>query len=97
MIKNIVLDMGNVLLEYNPRVPLEAFVEKEPDRALIEKELFGGPEWVQRDLGNITIEEMYESVRTRIPVHLHASLRRCITLSANGVPTSGSVWDTPVI
>lgn len=77
MIRNIVLDMGNVLLDYNPRVPLEAFVEKEPDRALIEKELFGGPEWVQRDLGNITIEEMYESVRTRIPVHLHASLRRC--------------------
>ena len=33
--------------------------------------------WKRHPVTGKTIEEMYESVRTRIPVHLHASLRRC--------------------
>lgn len=43
MIKNIVLDMGNVLLNYDPNVCLQAYVEDEKDRDLIRKELFQGP------------------------------------------------------
>ena len=45
MIKNIVLDMGNVLLTYDPEVCLNHFLENEEDRAVIRKELFEGPEW----------------------------------------------------
>ena len=44
MIKNIVLDMGNVLLNYDPNVCLQAYVEDAKDRELIRKELFQGPE-----------------------------------------------------
>ena len=35
--------MGNVLLNYDPRLPLEKFAETEADRAVILKELFEGP------------------------------------------------------
>ena len=41
MIKNVIFDMGNVLLDYNPLIPLTKFVDKEEDRAIIQKELFG--------------------------------------------------------
>ena len=78
MIKNIVLDMGNVLLNYDPNVCLQAYVEDEKDRDLIRKELFQGPEWAQGDLGVITNVERYDGVSRRVPERLHTALRNCV-------------------
>lgn len=77
-IKNIILDMGNVLLSYDPDVPLNCFVEDDVAREGIRKELFDGPEWIEKDLGNITDREMYESVKGRIPKEFHPQLLRCV-------------------
>ena len=66
-IKNIVFDMGNVLLAYAP----EEYVHKiisEPEAAQnVLKELFFGPEWVQLDAGAITEEQAVRQVQKRIP------------------------------
>lgn len=78
MIKNIVLDMGNVLLDYDPDVIMTKLFEHEADRKLIEKELFRGPEWEQGDLGIITNAERFAGVSKRVPERLHDLLRRCI-------------------
>lgn len=78
MIKNIIFDMGNVLLTYNPDVPLKLYCQTKEERTVIKQELFDGPEWVQGDLGNITNEGKYESVKARIPQHMHESLKKCI-------------------
>lgn len=78
MIKNIVFDMGNVLLDYNPEVSLKLFVEKEEDRVLIRKELFEGPEWKEADRGSIRDAEKFEGVSKRVPERLHAQLRQCV-------------------
>lgn len=78
MIKNIVLDMGNVLLDYDPEVCLNHFLDNEEDRAIIRKELFQGPEWVQGDLGYIKDEERFSSVSTRVPERLHKQLKQCV-------------------
>lgn len=77
MIKNIVLDMGNVLIKYDPEIPLNKFLKCEEDRAIIRKELFEGPEWIQRDKGLISEEEMFERVSKRVPDRLHEGLRHC--------------------
>lgn len=69
--------MGNVLLDYNPEVCLRLFVADEKDRALIRKELFEGPEWVQGDLGYLTDEERFFGVSRRIPQRLHPELKQC--------------------
>ena len=78
MIRNIIFDMGNVLLDYNPDVCLERFVEREEDRLLIKKELFLGPEWVQGDLGYLTDEERFPGVSNRVPERLHKQLWQCV-------------------
>lgn len=78
MIKNIVFDMGNVLLDYNPEVPLNKFCKSEKAKEIIRKELFGGAEWVQLDLGSITVEEAFESIASRIPEQYYEELRECI-------------------
>lgn len=75
--KNIILDMGNVLLTYNPQVCLDYFLDNEEDKALIMKELFQGPEWVEGDLGYMTDEERYHAVKERIPQRLHKALKNC--------------------
>lgn len=78
MIKNIVLDMGNVLLDYNPDVCLKLFVVSEEDRQLIRRELFEGPEWVQGDLGEILDVERFAGVSLRVPERLHKELKLCV-------------------
>ncbi|WP_370769965.1 HAD family hydrolase [Eubacterium ramulus] len=70
--------MGNVLMRYDPEVPLREYVSSEEARDLIRKELFQGPEWVERDRGTISIEEMYESVAKRIPEQYHEELKKCV-------------------
>lgn len=78
MIKNIVLDMGNVLLEYNPDICLNLFVNGEENKQLIKRELFEGPEWIQGDLGYITDEERFTGVSHRVPETLHKELKQCV-------------------
>ncbi len=77
MIKNIILDMGNVLLDYNPQAAMQMLGIDEKAHAIILKELFGGPEWIQRDLGQISVDELYEGVRQRVPERFHADLKKC--------------------
>ncbi len=78
MIKNIIFDMGNVLLDYNPQVSLDLFCQTEEEKTVIRRELFEGPEWIQGDLGNMTDDEKYESVRARVPDHMHPALKQCV-------------------
>lgn len=80
MIKNIIFDMGNVLLDYNPRIPLGMYLDNDSDRTLIRKELFESEEWILRDKGMITKDEMYHRIVQRIPDRedLKNGLRKCI-------------------
>lgn len=78
MIRNIVLDMGNVLLDYNPEVCLKKFLSNEEDRAIIRRELFEGPEWRLGDLGYLKDEERYAPVSARVPERLHPQLKQCV-------------------
>lgn len=77
MIKNIILDMGNVLLDYNPQVPLDMFCSSEEEKEIISRELFNGPEWELADMGTITDRDRYDMVKERVPKEMHPALKRC--------------------
>ena len=77
MIKNYIFDMGNVLLDYNPQAAMDMLGIDKEAHAIFLKELFGGPEWVQRDLGQISVDELYEGVSKRVPERFHAGLKKC--------------------
>lgn len=78
VIKNIVLDMGNVLLSYDPHVILNQVCETEKEKQLILSELFEGEEWIMGDRGNITNEQRYDLVKERLPRELHPKLKECV-------------------
>lgn len=77
MIKNLVLDMGNVLLRYDPQVALDAFCGSQEEKELIRKELFEGPEWAQGDLGVIRDMDRFDLVKQRVPQDHWNALRQC--------------------
>lgn len=77
MIKNIVLDMGNVLLDYNPWYALDRFCSSRAEQETILRELFEGPEWSMADRGLIRDCERYERVRERVPERWWPSLKKC--------------------
>lgn len=78
MIRSLIFDMGNVLLDYNPKVCLDLYLEREADKEVIMNELFRSSEWVEADRGCITRAEMFESIRRRVPERLHSALKQCI-------------------
>ena len=66
-IKNIVFDMGRVLLDYDPVLVARHMGASEEESALIKKHLFGSEEWILLDKGTITEEEALERIQERLP------------------------------
>ena len=77
MIKNVVLDMGNVLLDYNPRFVLNMFCSSGEEKEIIDRELFNGPEWKMGDRGDIKDKDRFDLVKGRVPEQYHAALKNC--------------------
>ena len=78
MIKNIIMDMGNVLLDYNPNVILDKVCDTSEEKRIINQELFHGEEWIQGDLGEINNAERFEGVSKRVPEIMHRKLKECV-------------------
>lgn len=78
MIRNVVFDMGNVLLDFAPERYLRNFVEEEGDWALLRRELFGSVEWVMTDHGALDDEGLCAAVCGRVPERLHGTVRRIL-------------------
>ena len=67
MIKNIVFDMGNVLLAYKPKEYVKTITTDETIADAILKEFLFSQEWIMLDAGEITEEEAVARVQARIP------------------------------
>ena len=65
MIKNIIFDLGNVIVRYDQPAIISHFTEKEDEINYILKEIFKAPEWAMMDLGNISNEEAAEVINKR--------------------------------
>lgn len=79
MIRNLVLDMGNVLLNYTPRHFIEREGISDPAEAeLLMREVFQSVEWSMMDWGAMTEEEVEPCILARLPERLHAAANRFI-------------------
>lgn len=58
MIKNIILDIGNVMLDYSWRSNLETFSFTEDVKERVANAVFLNPDWNEEDRGVLTQEEM---------------------------------------
>ena len=86
MIKNIVFDMGGVIIRFDRHLFISRFDVSPEDEKLLETELFTSIEWAQMDRGSITEKEAEQSICARLPGRLHDVAHKLITM-----------WDRPIL
>ena len=75
MIRNIVFDMGNVLIRFDPSLFIEREGITDPeDRRLILDELFNSVEWAQMDRGILEEKTAEPFILARFPERLHPAV-----------------------
>lgn len=78
MIKNIVFDMGHVLVDYSSKPVCEHFIEDVLDRERVRTAVFVSPEWNMLDIGVLTDEQALEQICSRLPQRLHEAAALCL-------------------
>lgn len=78
MIKNIVFDMGKVLVGYDAGLVIHQFVEDPADQQLIFNTLFCSQEWLYLDMGTISEEQAMKQILPRLPERLHTQAQQCM-------------------
>lgn len=78
-IKNIIFDMGRVLVEYDPMKVCTHFMDNEEEQKQVLEEVFHSSEWVELDRGTITEEEAMITIQNRLPQgHVRESAQQCM-------------------
>lgn len=78
MIKNIIFDMGQVLVRWSPELVTRRLKLPEQDNALLISEVFGGVEWTAMDRGRMTGEDGLALICRRLPERLHEAARSIV-------------------
>lgn len=79
MIRNIIFDMGNVLVRFDPEHFMDtAGITDRQDRELIRNELFRSAEWAQMDLGILTEETAEPLILARFPERLQPAVSQLL-------------------
>lgn len=70
-IRNIIFDMGNVLIVFDPDVYMDrAGISDPADRKLVMEKIYHSPLWIDMDLGILDEAEMCRIVKPELPAHL---------------------------
>lgn len=86
MIKNILFDMGNVLIHFDRQAFLDRLDISEADKQLLLREVFLSVEWVQMDRGTLAEPEAEVLMCRWLPEHLHDAVHQVV-----------SCWDEPML
>lgn len=86
MIKNIIFDMGNVLIRFDHAYFIRRLDVAAEDVELLRREVFRSLEWARMDRGTMTETEAKESICRRLPARLHDAAEKLICM-----------WDRPIL
>lgn len=86
MIKNIVFDMGEVLIRFDRKLFIERLGIHGSDADILMREVFLSLEWSMMDRGSLTDTQAAEIICARVPERLHDAVEKLV-----------SMWDRPII
>lgn len=93
MLKNIVFDFGNVIINYNPDLILNQYDLTPEQHELLKKEIFQSKEWQDVDAGIIDEDEATQKFLERLPKDLHDKVKEIMTTWPEKVEFFNSVFD----
>lgn len=65
IIKNIIFDLGNVIINYNQKQIIDCFTKKDVEIEYIYSQIFNSPEWKLMDLGDITNDQAIKIINEK--------------------------------
>lgn len=74
MIKNIIFDLGNVIISWNPKYIVSHYTSDEDVQDELMTNLFGSPHWLSFDEGSLTREQVISNVRETLPEEHHPTV-----------------------
>ena len=86
MIKNILFDMGQVLIRFDQQYFIHRFGIEGEVVSLLMREVYLSVEWVQMDRGTLCEEEAFRKIAPRLPQRLHETAMKLICM-----------WDRPIL
>ncbi|MBO7252185.1 MAG: HAD family phosphatase [Oscillospiraceae bacterium] len=86
MIRNILFDMGQVLLTFDRQMFLDRLYLTEDEKKLLLREVFLSVEWVQMDRGTLNEPQAEKRMCSRLPEKLHSAVHELV-----------SRWDQPIM
>ena len=86
MIKNILFDMGQVLIRFDQKYFIKRLGIEDADLDLLLREVYRSVEWVQMDRGTLREADAFRSISTRLPERLHDAAWKLICM-----------WDRPIL
>lgn len=86
MIRNILFDMGNVLIRFDRKLFLDRLDLSDTDKEVLLREVFASVDWAHMDRGTKTEATAWESMKQRLPQRLHKAAEE-LTFR----------WDEPLI
>ena len=70
MIKNIIFDLGNVILEFNGKKQASEFTKIEEEKELLNNVMFSSQEWLDLDRGTLEVDTAIEIFKSKLPDNL---------------------------
>lgn len=95
MIKNIVFDLGNVLVDFDPARFVMEKTEDPQQQMLLMSEIFGSVDWLRFDKGLMNRAELLVSVNSRLPEELHAVAEDLLATWYNGLNSIPQMAELP--
>ena len=92
MLKNIIFDFGNVIMNYNPDEILNHYELTPQEHDLLRKTIFESKEWSEIDAGKIDEKEAMEIFIGRVPVELKNKVRQIMLTWPQNVDFYESVF-----
>ena len=75
LIKNLVFDLGNVLIEWNSEKILTFFEPEKERRQLLRQVIFESGVWHQTDKGELSLKEAYDEVLVQLDDSYHSAVQ----------------------
>jgi epoxide hydrolase-like predicted phosphatase len=77
MVKSIIFDIGNVLLQFKPLDYLKAIFNDDEIETLVYKEVFQSKEWIHLDRGILTQDDAIKAISQRNP-NYKVHIKKCM-------------------
>ena len=91
MIKNIIFDFGNVLLEWNEDKIVTNYSSKKEEQEILKKVIFKSDEWFMLDDGSMNYQEAISVFKEKLPINLKGKVEEIMSTWYKKMPINQDI------